>query len=113
LIFIVIAGAMALPIFFKVYASDYLGFLITLRKYNSYVLGILRVAFYRVSWAGISLYIAFAVVDAAVFHDVLHFRFCYFPALHAAAGVFGVFKEGYTAVKAAVAVYFREFACGA
>ena len=100
---------MALPVFFKVYARDHFGLLITLRKYNAYMLGVLRVAFKGVGGTWSCLYIAFAVVDGAVLHNVLHFRFGDLAAVHAAAGVFGIFKKCSSPVKAAVAVYFLCF----
>jgi len=103
---------MALPVFFKIYTGDHFGLLIALRKYDPYVLPILRVALQGVGRTWICVYIAFAVVDGAVLHNVLHFRFRYLPAIHAAAGMFGVFKEGGAAVEPAVAVDGR-LACGA
>lgn len=96
---------MALPFFFQVNAGDYFGRLIALRKHDAYVLVIVCIAFQCVHGAGIAFDIAFAIIDVAVFHDVLHFGLGNLAAFHAAAGVFGVFKERCSPVKATVAVY--------
>ena len=95
---------MALPFFFKIDARNYFGRLIALRKYDAHMLIIIRITFQRIRWAGPAFDIAFAVIDIARFHNVLHLCLGYFPALHSAPGVFGIFNERRSPVEPAVAV---------
>ena len=99
---------MTFPIRFQVNAGNHFCFIIALGENDAHTLLILRHTFQRISGARPGFYIAFAVIDLSLLHDLLHLGLGNLAAFHPALSMLGIFNEGNPPVKAPVSIYFTR-----
>lgn len=102
--FLIIARAIAAPVFFQVNGCDYFGLEIALGKDDVYALIVCGYAFECIGGTWPVIDITFIIVDLTVAHDIFYFGLGNLAALHAAFGMSGILDIGNAAVKSAVAV---------
>jgi hypothetical protein len=102
--FLIIARAIAAPVFFEVDGCDHFCFEVALGKDDPYALIVAGYAFQRIGRAWPVIDITFIVIDLSVAHDVFYFGLGNLAALHAAFGMSRILEIRNAAVKSAVAV---------
>ena len=104
-ILIVITRAVTRPFRVKIDHGYYFRVIITLRKYYSYALVILRYFLQRIpGTSGISD-ITFAVVYVSISHRFFYFQLRNMPALHTALCMIAILQIRYSPVKTPVTIY--------